>query len=1411
MRLCKTASVSILVVSLLAVGGLFLISSEDSINTSAEESNELTVDGLTYVLTDRGDEEKNTAEISKISTELPNELTIPKYVQDSSGTKYHVTAINATFTAYQNSDMSVTFEDNSGLILPKELFKQSYVKSVKIGEGISLPNSIFLGCAYLESVTLPSTLTAISESAFDGCTKLGTISLGNKVTTIEKGAFSGCSSLSELVLPDSLTKIGSEAFKNCSKLTELNIGPNVHSIGTGVFSGTKISVTISAGLTDIEIGENCLFDDMDVIIIPEENPAFTVENGIVYNKDKSVLLYFPRNITTEDGTFTTSASVGAYAFYNTKLSKITLTDGATSVGNYSFSKSAVLNEVVLPQSVKSLGESVFKDSASLSKVTLPDTLDSLGSESFSGTALTEVTVPSGITSLGKGMFSNCSSLQSVTIPASVTSLGENAFMRCYTLKTVNVSGDLTAIGDSAFSYCYELSTFSLSDSIISIGTSAFAYDSKLIITKLPSKLESVGSNAFCNCSGLKISELPDTLSKIGSRSFYMTGIESIRVGEKTSVAFTVDSSQLEAGKYYAFGGDTLKSIYLNNVSVSNEFYYGTLVEITDTLEKYELGPDFKLWSWTNGIGINAEKKTAYLVDAKVSKFSIPLTVEKLIGTGFQDSNITEIIYEGSSDRIITMETGMQTEGVVENGDSGMFSGCRSLVKVTLPAIILVNNERNTFLDCTSLKDVEIGSVDTLPSSWPKNAVLEKFILHSCKTIESYPLAYYMDLPNNLAATCKSNYLVDSSGKALLSFSGTTSRDTSVIEKIAGKTFVWNGKLLSSKYPCIVPITTDQVVVCLDYGDCKAYAAVNKGAALDLSSYAHPNYTVSKWYTDSEKTTEYSNNVITEATTLYADASIKTFAVTVKVTGGSAEDYEVYSDDKKISSGDKVSVGSVIKIVATVKEGYKLSVTSNPSITKTTSDGEFRFTGGIAKDTTFTVKYTQNKVTLKFDTDGADNISNISNKLPGTDYTKPADPVKTGYKFVGWSPALPDKIPANLSTTGNVTYTYLALWMSEKVTISFDTVGGDPVDPVTRSYNTTYGSLPVPVRDGYTFAGWYTAAESGEKVKSTDVATSLDGVKFYATWTINQYTISFDTDGGSPAVSEIRQDYGTKVSAPTDTVLKTGYTFQYWSLDGKEYEFATIPAENITLKAQWKANQYTITFDTDGGSSIAPITQDYGTAITVPATTLNGYTLAKWDPAVPATMPAENISVKAVWIINAKSDETGSVSIDVGSEGGTFFVPASSTKTVNISLGSNTSVKVESASDLAGKTVVTEVKVTSNPTPNTVAGNAYEFVLTADGTQYNGKILVTLPYTWENGKQAAVYYWNGTEAEKVNVVGYDYDSVTFETSHNSTYIVGSEDKEDSVNGLLVLIIVAIVLAVIVFGCAYYSEVVKKRNA
>lgn len=158
--------------------------------------------------------------------------------------------------------------------------------------------------------------------------------------------------------------------------------------------------------------------------------------------------------------------------------------------------------------------------------------------------------------------------------------------------------------------------------------------------------------------------------------------------------------------------------------------------------------------------------------------------------------------------------------------------------------------------------------------------------------------------------------------------------------------------------------------------------------------------------------------------------------------------------------------------------------------------------------------------------------------------------------------------------------------------------------------------------GYTFGGWNKADGTAWDYASDKVT---DNITLYAKWAANTYTITFDTAGGSE-IAPITQDYGTVITAPK-APTREGYTFIGWD---KEIP-TTMPAENMTVTAQWKINQYTITFDTNGGSEIAPITQDYGTAITAPADpTREGYTFIGWDMEIPTTMPAENITLKSKW-------------------------------------------------------------------------------------------------------------------------------------------------------------------------------------
>ena len=144
----------------------------------------------------------------------------------------------------------------------------------------------------------------------------------------------------------------------------------------------------------------------------------------------------------------------------------------------------------------------------------------------------------------------------------------------------------------------------------------------------------------------------------------------------------------------------------------------------------------------------------------------------------------------------------------------------------------------------------------------------------------------------------------------------------------------------------------------------------------------------------------------------------------------------------------------------------------------------------------------------------------------------------------------------------------------------------------------------------------------------------------ATWTINQYTVKFVS--GEETLKSETLDYNSAIAAPADPT-KTGYTFKGWSPAYEEG--ATVPAEDVTYTAVWDVNKYTITFDTDGGSEVAAITQDYASAVTAPADpTKTGYTFAGWDKEIPATVPAEDVTIKATWTINQYtvkfvSDET----------------------------------------------------------------------------------------------------------------------------------------------------------------------------
>ena len=279
-------------------------------------------------------------------------------------------------------------------------------------------------------------------------------------------------------------------------------------------------------------------------------------------------------------------------------------------------------------------------------------------------------------------------------------------------------------------------------------------------------------------------------------------------------------------------------------------------------------------------------------------------------------------------------------------------------------------------------------------------------------------------------------------------------------------------------------------------------------------------------------------------------------------------------------------------------------------------------GSVPSDVTeLTVQWTAPTYAVTLNTNGGTiNNGNITGYTYGVGATLPAadDMTYTGHTFKGWydnenltgSPVT----AIGGAETGNKEY--WAKWEINQYTITFDTNGGSEIAPITQDYGTEITAPDNPTRKGYTFKGWD---------KEIPEIMPAENITVKAQWEINQYTIAFDTNGGSE-IAPITQDYGTEITAP-DKPTRKGYTFKGWDKEIPE----TMPAENMTVKAQWEINQYTITFDTNGGSDIAPITQAYGTEITAPDNpTRKGYTFRGWDKEIPETMPAENITITARW-------------------------------------------------------------------------------------------------------------------------------------------------------------------------------------
>ena len=344
-------------------------------------------------------------------------------------------------------------------------------------------------------------------------------------------------------------------------------------------------------------------------------------------------------------------------------------------------------------------------------------------------------------------------------------------------------------------------------------------------------------------------------------------------------------------------------------------------------------------------------------------------------------------------------------------------------------------------------------------------------------------------------------------------------------------------------------------------------------------------------------------------------------------------------------------------------------------------------------------WTPNRYTVTFDGNGG----TVAQETMTVTYDESLDPMPIprykGYFFAGWfdqkwgGRQYSDKY-GHSTTPYDKTEdcTLYAMWIEAPLcTVTFDPNGGTLTGAATceeKQNESIQRPDEEPVREGYNFLGWYKDAACTQRWDFNDPIPG--NMTLYAGWQILSYTIRVKPANGEQDII-IDVNFGTAITPPLLT--REGYTFIGWDIPFPE----KMPAKMMTITAQWKVNQYTITFDTDGGSQIDPITQDYGTTIAAPdAPTREGYTFTGWNKEIPATMPAENITLTAQWRDTEKP--TGTIAIDENQWNSflnaiTFGLFFKETQTVTITAADNSgkAVKIEY---LLSNTERTEAELTS---------------------------------------------------------------------------------------------------------------------
>ena len=413
-------------------------------------------------------------------------------------------------------------------------------------------------------------------------------------------------------------------------------------------------------------------------------------------------------------------------------------------------------------------------------------------------------------------------------------------------------------------------------------------------------------------------------------------------------------------------------------------------------------------------------------------------------------------------------------------------------------------------------------------------------------------------------------------------------------------------------------------------------AIGQSATIPNVGFSRTGYTFTGWNTSPDGTgTAYRPNATIQFAaqniTLYAQWKVRSYSVNFDSNGGSAvASQSVKYGSKASRPTDPTRAGHTFQGWYTSRDG----------------GARYDFNQTVTGDVTLYAHWSVNSYTLAFDGNGGKASESSRTVQYGSQYGSLPTATRTGHTFQGWYTAKSGGTKVSPSTTmGAANTTLYAHWSVNAYTLAFDGNGGKASESSRKvQYGNQYGTLPTATRTGYAFQGWYTARSGGSQVSSSTTMEAAN-TTVYAHWTVNTYTVSFDSNGGSAVASQSVR-YGSKATQPANPT-RAGHTFQGWYTarsGGSKYDFGTAVTGDVTLYAHWSVNSYTLTFDGNGGKpSEASRTVAYGGQYgSLPTATRTGYAFQGWYTArdggtkvsPSTTMGAADTTLYARWSVNS---------------------------------------------------------------------------------------------------------------------------------------------------------------------------------